>query len=52
MVRRSDDQTVRVGDEVPQADVEHIAEAGPALGVHLGLGGLIVGFIPQPGAIG
>jgi fatty acid-binding protein DegV len=26
----------------------HITEAGPALGVHLGLGGLIVGFMPQP----
>ena len=27
----------------------HITEAGPALGVHLGSGGLIVGFTPQPG---
>jgi DegV family protein with EDD domain len=27
----------------------HITEAGPALGVHLGPGGLIVGFMPQPG---
>ena len=26
----------------------HITEAGPALGVHLGPGGLIVGFLPQP----
>ncbi len=26
----------------------HIAEAGPALGAHLGIGGLIVGFLPQP----
>jgi DegV family protein with EDD domain len=26
----------------------HITEAGPALGVHLGPGGLVVGFIPQP----
>lgn len=26
----------------------HITEAGPALGVHLGPGGLIVGYIPQP----
>lgn len=26
----------------------HISEAGPALGVHLGPGGLIVGFVPQP----
>ncbi len=26
----------------------HLAEAGPALGVHLGRGGLIVGFLPQP----
>ncbi|MEJ8569182.1 DegV family protein [Elongatibacter sediminis] len=26
----------------------HVTEAGPALGVHLGPGGLIVGFAPQP----
>lgn len=26
----------------------HLAEAGPALGVHLGIGGLIVGFLPDP----
>jgi DegV family protein with EDD domain len=26
----------------------HITEAGPALGVHFGPGGLIVGFTPQP----
>jgi DegV family protein with EDD domain len=26
----------------------HVTEAGPALGVHLGLGGIIVGFMPQP----
>lgn len=26
----------------------HITEAGPALGVHLGPGGLIVGYLPQP----
>jgi DegV family protein with EDD domain len=26
----------------------HITEAGPALGVHLGLGGLIVGLMPLP----
>jgi len=26
----------------------HITEAGPALGVHFGPGGLIVGFMPQP----
>jgi DegV family protein with EDD domain len=26
----------------------YISEAGPALGVHLGPGGLVVGFIPQP----
>ena len=26
----------------------HLAHAGPALGVHLGLGGVIVGFLPQP----
>ena len=25
----------------------HITEAGPALGVHLGPGGLVVGFLPQ-----
>jgi DegV family protein with EDD domain len=29
----------------------HITEAGPALGVHFGPGGLIVGFIPQPGVL-
>ena len=26
----------------------HITEAGPALGVHFGPGGLIAGFTPQP----
>jgi DegV family protein with EDD domain len=26
----------------------HITEAGPALGVHLGPGGLVLGFVPQP----
>jgi DegV family protein with EDD domain len=26
----------------------HITETGPALGVHLGPGGLVVGFLPQP----
>ncbi len=26
----------------------HVTEAGPALGVHLGPGGLVVGFLPQP----
>jgi len=26
----------------------HISVAGPALGVHLGPGGLVVGFLPQP----
>jgi len=26
----------------------HLTEAGPALGVHFGPGGLIVGFAPQP----
>jgi DegV family protein with EDD domain len=26
----------------------HITEAGPALGVHLGPGGLVVAFLPQP----
>ena len=26
----------------------HVSEAGPALGVHLGVGGIIVGFMPQP----
>jgi DegV family protein with EDD domain len=29
----------------------HITEAGPALGVHFGPGGLIVGFTPQPTAL-
>jgi len=29
----------------------HITEAGPALGVHFGPGGLIVGFMPQPGVL-
>ena len=29
----------------------HISEAGPALGVHLGPGGLVVGFLPQPGQL-
>jgi len=29
----------------------HVTEAGPALGVHLGSGGLIVGFTPQPGQL-
>ena len=26
----------------------HVTDAGPALGVHLGPGGLVVGFLPQP----
>jgi fatty acid-binding protein DegV len=26
----------------------YLADAGPALGVHLGRGGIIVGFLPQP----
>ena len=26
----------------------HITDAGPALGVHLGVGGLVVGFLPEP----
>lgn len=26
----------------------HITEVGPALGVHLGPGGLVIGFLPQP----
>lgn len=30
----------------------HVTEAGPALGVHLGPGGLIVGFAPQPDVLG
>jgi DegV family protein with EDD domain len=30
----------------------HISEAGPALGVHLGPGGLVVGFSPQPDQLG
>jgi DegV family protein with EDD domain len=29
----------------------HVTEAGPALGVHLGAGALIVGFMPQPGTL-
>ena len=29
----------------------HLTEAGPALGVHLGPGGLVVGFLPQPGQL-
>jgi DegV family protein with EDD domain len=29
----------------------HVTEAGPALGVHFGPGGLIVGFMPQPGML-
>ena len=29
----------------------HVTEAGPALGVHLGPGGLIVAFMPNPGAL-
>lgn len=29
----------------------HVTEAGPALGVHVGSGGLIVGFTPQPGQL-
>jgi len=29
----------------------YISEAGPALGVHLGPGGLVVGFVPQPGQL-
>lgn len=29
----------------------HLAEAGPALGVHMGIGGLIVGFTPDPYAL-
>jgi hypothetical protein len=30
----------------------HITEAGPALGVHFGPGGLIVGFMPNPDVLG
>ena len=26
----------------------HVTDAGPAIGVHLGPGGLVVGFTPQP----
>ena len=26
----------------------HITDAGPALGVHLGVGGLVAGFLPEP----
>jgi DegV family protein with EDD domain len=29
----------------------HITDAGPALGVHLGIGGLIVGMLPQPSSL-
>jgi len=29
----------------------HVTDAGPALGVHFGPGGLIVGFAPQPAAL-
>lgn len=29
----------------------HLADAGPALGVHLGRGGVIVGFLPQPAVL-
>jgi DegV family protein with EDD domain len=29
----------------------HLAHAGPALGVHLGRGGVIVGFMPQPSVL-
>ncbi len=29
----------------------YLAEAGPALGVHMGIGGLIVGFVPDPHAL-
>jgi fatty acid-binding protein DegV len=32
----------------PRVHSCHITEAGPALGVHLGPGGLVVGFLPQP----
>ncbi len=32
----------------PRVHSCHITEAGPALGVHLGPGGLVVAFIPQP----
>ena len=26
----------------------HITDLGPALGVHMGVGGLVVGFLPEP----
>ncbi len=29
----------------------HLADAGPALGVHLGRGGIIIGFLPQPSVL-
>ena len=32
----------------PRVHSCHITEAGPALGVHLGPGGLVLGFLPQP----
>ena len=28
-----------------------LADAGPALGVHMGRGGIIVGFLPQPAVL-
>jgi DegV family protein with EDD domain len=35
----------------PEIHSCHLAHAGPALGVHLGLGGIIVGFLPQPAVL-
>ena len=32
----------------PEVHSCHLADAGPALGVHLGRGGLVVGFLPDP----
>jgi len=37
--------------EHPMIHSCHLAHAGPALGVHLGLGGIVVGFLPQPAVL-
>ncbi len=41
----------RVLEGHPRIHSCHLAEAGPALGVHLGRGGLIIGFMPEPKAL-
>lgn len=38
----------RILEKHPMIHSCHLAHAGPALGVHLGRGGIIVGFLPQP----